>query len=44
MKKFEPRGNQFILTEIVNLNHRKYHRLYQNRFFVANNYEINESN
>ena len=31
MKKFERHGNQFNLTEIVNLNHRKIHNRYKNR-------------
>ena len=31
-KKFELQGNHFILTEIVNLNHREIHHLYRNRF------------
>ena len=31
LKKFEPHGNQFILAEIVNLNHREFHHLYKNR-------------
>ena len=29
LKKFELHGNQFILTEIVNLNHRENHHLYK---------------
>ena len=44
LKKFELHGNQFILTEIVNLNHREIHPLYKNRYYVANKCEINESN
>ena len=44
LKKFEIHGNQFILTEIVNLNHREYHHLYKNRYYVANKCEIIESN
>ena len=44
LKKFEKHGNQFILTEIVNLNHREIHHLYKNRFCVANKCEIIESN
>ena len=32
LKKFELHGNQFILTEIVNLNHREIHHLYKNRY------------
>ena len=31
LKKFELHGNQFFLTEIVNLNHRENHHLYKNR-------------
>ena len=42
--KFELHGNQFILTEIVNLNHREIHHLYKNRYYVANKCEIIESN
>ena len=44
LKKFELHGNQFILTEFVNLNHREIHHLYKNRFSVANKCEIIESN
>ena len=36
VKKFELHTNQFILTEIVNLNHREFHHLYKNRYYVAN--------
>ena len=36
LKKFELHGNQFILTEIVNLNHRDFQYLYKNRYYVAN--------
>ena len=43
IKKFELHGNQFILTEIVNLNHCEFHHLYNNRFYVANKCEIIES-
>ena len=43
-KKFELYGNHFILTEIVNLNHRASHHLYKNQYFVANKCEIIESN
>ena len=43
IKKFELHGNQFILTEIVNLNLRENHHFYKNRFYVANNCEIIES-
>ena len=44
LKKFELHGNQYILTEIVNLNHREIHHLYKNRYYVANKCEIIESN
>ena len=44
LTKFELHCNQFILTEIVNLNHREIHHLYKNRYYVANKCEINESN
>ena len=44
LKMFELHGNQFILTEIVNLNHREIHHLYKNRYYVANKCEIFESN
>ena len=30
LKMFEQHGNQFILTEIANLNHREIHNLYKN--------------
>ena len=43
LKTFELHGNQFILTEIVNINHREIHHLYKNRYYVANKCEINES-
>ena len=43
LKKFELHGNQFILTEIVNLTHRETHHLYKNRYYVANKCEIIES-
>ena len=43
IKKFELHGNQFILTEIVSLNHREIHQLYKNRYYVANKCETNES-
>ena len=35
MKKFEHYGDQFILTEVVNLGYREIKHLYKNRFFVA---------
>ena len=44
LKKFELHGNQFVLTEIVNLNHREIHHLYKNRFYVTNKCETIESN
>ena len=44
IKKFELHGNQFILTENVNLNHREIHHLYKNRYHFANKCEIIESN
>ena len=44
LKKFELHGNQFILTEIVNINHREIHHLYKNRHYVANKCEIIVSN
>ena len=44
LKKFELHGNQFILAEIVNLNHREIHHLHKNRYYVANKCEIFESN
>ena len=44
IKKFELRGNQFILTVNGNLNHREIHHLYKNRYYVANKCEIIESN
>ena len=44
IKKFDLHGNQFILTEFVNLNHREIHHLYKNRYYVANKCEIIESN
>ena len=43
-KKFELHSNQFILTEIVKLNHREIHHFYKNRYYVANKCEIIESN
>ena len=44
LKKFELHGNQIILTENVNLDHREIHHLYKNRYYVANKCEIIESN
>ena len=40
MKKYELHGNQFILTEMVKLNHRENHHLYKNRHHVANECEV----
>ena len=34
-KKFEHYGDQFILTEVVNLGYREINHLYKNRFFVT---------
>ena len=44
LKNFELHGNQFILTEIVNLNHREIHHFYKNPYYVAKKCEIIESN
>ena len=44
LKKFELHGNQFFLTEIVNLNHREIHHFCKKRYYVANKCEIIESN
>ena len=35
IKKLEHYGDQFILTEVVNLGYREIKHLYKNRFFVA---------
>ena len=43
-KKFEHSGDQFILTEVVNLGYREINHLYKNRFFVAYKCDIFESN
>ena len=43
IKKFELHGNQFILTETVNLHQREIHHLYKNRSYVANKCKIFES-
>ena len=42
--KFEHYGDQFILTEVVNLGYREMKHLYKNRFFVAYKCDIFESN
>ena len=39
LKKFELHGNQFILTDIFNLNDHDNHNLYKNRYYVANKCE-----
>ena len=44
IKKFEHYGDQFILTEVVNLGYREINHLYKNRFFVAYKCNIFESN
>ena len=44
IKKFEHYGDQFILTEVVDLGYRKIKHLYKNRFFVAYKCKIFQSN
>ena len=44
IKKFELYGDQFILTEVVNLGYREIKHLYKNRFFVAYKCDIFRSN
>ena len=44
IKKFEHYGDQFILTEVVNLGYREIKHLYKNRFFVAYKCKIFQSN
>ena len=44
IKKFEHYGDQFILTEVVNLGYRGIKHLYKNRFFVAYKCRIFQSN
>ena len=44
IKEFEKYGDQFILTEVVNLSYRKVKHLYNNRYFVAYKCDISESN
>ena len=44
IKKFEQYGDQFILTEFVNLGYREIKHLYKNQFFVAYKCDIFESN
>ena len=43
IKKFEQYGDQFVLTEALNLSYREIERLYKDRFFVAYNCDISES-
>ena len=43
IKKFEQYGDQFILTEVVNLSYRETNHFYKNRFFLAYKCEIFES-
>ena len=44
IKKFEQYGDQFILTEVVNLGYLEIKHLYKNRFFVAYKCNIFQSN
>ena len=44
IKKFEHYGDQFLLTEFVNLGYREIKHLYKNRFFVAYKCNIFQSN
>ena len=44
IKKFEHYGDQFLLTEVVNLGYREIKHLYKNRFFVACKFDILRSN
>ena len=44
IKKFEHYGDQFILTEVVNLGFREINHLYKDRFSVAYKCDIFESN
>ena len=44
IKKFEQYGDQFILTEVVNLGYREIKLRYKNRFFVSHKYNIFQSN
>ena len=39
LKKLELHGNQFILREIVNPNHREIHHLYKNRYYKCEIFE-----
>ena len=44
LKKFLYRGNQFVLTEIVNLSHNELYELYKDRYFISSKSGIIESN
>ena len=44
IKMFEQYGDQFILTEVVNLDYREIKHLYKNRYFVAYKCDIFQSN
>ena len=44
IENFEHYGDQFILTEVVNLGYREIKHLYKNRFFVAYKCNIFQSN
>ena len=44
LKKFLNRGNQFVLTEIVNLSHNELYELYKDRYFISSKSGIIESN
>ena len=44
IQKFELHGNQYIFTEIVNLNQCKFHHLYKKRYYVTNKCELIEIN
>ena len=44
IKKFDPYGDRFILTEIVNLGYREIKHLYKNWFFIAYKCDIFGSN
>ena len=44
IKKFEHYGDQFILTEVVNLGYREIKHFYKNRFFVAYKCDYFQSN
>ena len=44
IRKFEQYGDQFILTEVVNLGYREIKHLYKNQFFLADKCYILESN